>query len=42
MTLFSTDAGEPHSVERLSQALNTIPYELTCALHRRITRRYFP
>jgi alanine racemase len=42
MTLFSTDPADPHSVERLSQALSTIPYELTCALHRRITRRYFP
>jgi len=42
MTLFSADPAEPHCVERLSQALNTIPYELTCALHRRITRRYFP
>lgn len=41
MTLFSADPSEPHSVERLAQALNTIPYELTCALHRRITRRYF-
>lgn len=42
MTLFSADPGAPHGVERLSQALGTIPYELTCALHRRITRRYFP
>ncbi|HJV47940.1 MAG TPA: alanine racemase [Geothrix sp.] len=42
MTLFSADPSAPHSVERLAQALGTIPYELTCALHRRITRRYFP
>ena len=42
MTLFSADPAAPHSLERLSQALGTIPYELTCALHRRITRRYFP
>ncbi|GLH72347.1 alanine racemase [Geothrix limicola] len=42
MTLFSADPSAPHSVERLAQALGTIPYELTCGLHRRITRRYFP
>jgi len=42
MTLYSPDPAAPHSLERLSQTLGTIPYELTCALHRRITRRYFP
>ena len=42
MALFSGDPGQPHSVERLAQLLGTIPYELTCALHRRISRRYFP
>ncbi|MCE1203644.1 MAG: alanine racemase [Holophagaceae bacterium] len=42
MTLFSADPTAPHSIERLSQVLATIPYELTCALHRRISRRYFP
>ncbi|NWJ39632.1 MAG: alanine racemase [Geothrix sp.] len=42
MTLFSADPAAPHSLERLSQVLGTIPYELTCALHRRISRRYFP
>ena len=42
MTLFSPDPDAPHSVERLAQTLGTIPYELVCALHRRITRRYFP
>ena len=42
MTLFSAQASAPHGVERLAQALGTIPYELTCALHRRITRSYFP
>jgi len=42
MTLFSADPTAPHSIERLAQALGTIPYELTCALHRRATRRYFP
>jgi alanine racemase len=40
MTLFSSDPEAPNSVERLAQLLGTIPYELTCALHRRITRRY--
>jgi len=42
MTLFSADPAAPHGIERLSQVLGTIPYELTCALHRRISRRYFP
>ena len=40
MTLFSADPDAPNSVERLAQLLGTIPYELTCALHRRIARRY--
>ena len=40
MTLFSADPAAPHSIERLAQVLGTIPYELTCALHRRITRRF--
>lgn len=40
MTLFSADPEAPNSVERLAQLLGTIPYELTCALHRRIARRY--
>ncbi|MFZ1377288.1 MAG: alanine racemase [Geothrix sp.] len=42
MTLYSTDPAAPHGLERVSQVLGTIPYELTCALHRRISRRYFP
>jgi alanine racemase len=42
MTLFSGDPSAAHSLERLAQSLGTIPYELTCALHRRITRRFFP
>ena len=42
MTLFSGDPDEPHSLERLAQLLNTIPYELSCGLHRRISRRYLP
>lgn len=42
MTLFSADPSAPHCLERLAQALGTIPYELSCALHRRITRRFLP
>ena len=41
MILFSGDPMAPHSLERLAAALGTIPYELTCGLHRRITRRFF-
>jgi alanine racemase len=41
MVLFSGDPAAPHSLERLASALGTIPYELTCGLHRRITRRFF-
>ncbi|HJW32011.1 MAG TPA: alanine racemase [Holophagaceae bacterium] len=40
MTLFSPEPDTPHSIERLALALGTIPYELTCGLHRRISRRY--
>ncbi|HJV22330.1 MAG TPA: alanine racemase [Holophagaceae bacterium] len=40
MTLFSSEPEAPHSIERLALALGTIPYELTCGLHRRIARRY--
>ncbi len=40
MTLFSPDPKAPHSIERLAQSLGTIPYELTCALHRRLGRVY--
>jgi alanine racemase len=42
MVLYSADPFAPHGLERLAQTLGTIPYELTCALHRRITRRFFP
>ncbi|MCM2249523.1 MAG: alanine racemase [Geothrix sp.] len=42
MILYSGDPATAHSLERLAQSLGTIPYELTCALHRRITRRFFP
>ncbi len=40
MVLFNADPETSNSVERLAQLLGTIPYELTCALHRRIARRY--
>ncbi len=40
MALFSTDPAAPFSIERLAQLLGTIPYELTCALHRRMGRVY--
>lgn len=40
MTLFSADPTAPHSIERLAQLLGTIPYELTCGLHRRLGRVY--
>ncbi len=40
MVLYSADPGQPHSVERQAQLLGTIPYELTCALHRRMARLY--
>lgn len=40
MVLFSGDPKAPHSIERLAQLLGTIPYELTCALHRRLGRVY--
>ncbi len=41
MVLYSGDPAAPHSLERVAASLGTIPYELTCALHRRITRRFF-
>lgn len=41
MVLYGADPTAPHSLERLAQLLGTIPYELTCALHRRISRRFF-
>lgn len=42
MVLFSADPSAPHGLERMARSLGTIPYELTCALHRRISRRFFP
>jgi alanine racemase len=42
MVLYSADPVAAHSLERLAQTLGTIPYELVCALHRRIVRRFFP
>jgi alanine racemase len=40
MVLASADPSQPHCLERQAQLLGTIPYELTCALHRRMARRY--
>lgn len=40
MILASSDPSQPHALERLSQLLGTIPYELACALHRRMARVY--
>ncbi|MBK8725319.1 MAG: alanine racemase [Holophagaceae bacterium] len=40
MTLFSADPAHPNSIERSAQLLGTIPYELTCGLHRRMARVY--
>jgi alanine racemase len=42
MTLLGGEPDAPNSLERLAQLLGTIPYELSCALHRRIARRYLP
>jgi alanine racemase len=42
IALYSRDPLAPNSVESLARHLNTIPYELTCALHRRSARRYLP
>ncbi len=40
MTLFSPDPAHPNSLERSAQLLGTIPYELSCGLHRRMARVY--
>lgn len=40
MTLLSRDPAHPNSIERSAQLLGTIPYELTCGLHRRMARVY--
>ena len=38
MTLLSREAGDPHSVLATARLLGTIPYEVTCALNRRVLR----
>lgn len=38
MTLLSAVAEDPHSVRSTARLLNTIPYEVTCALSRRVRR----
>ncbi len=40
VTLFSPDPAHPNAIERSAQLLGTIPYELTCGLHRRMARVY--
>ena len=42
MTLLSADPAHPNSIERSAQLLGTIPYEITCGLHRRMARVYKP
>ncbi len=41
MTLLSRHPEDPHSVLQTARLLGTIGYEVTCALHRRVTRQYF-
>jgi alanine racemase len=38
MTLLSRETGDPHSVVNTARLLGTIPYEVTCALNRRVIR----
>jgi alanine racemase len=38
MILLSREGGEPHSVVNTARLLGTIPYEVTCALNRRVLR----
>jgi alanine racemase len=40
MTLLSRHPEDPHSVQNTAHLLATIPYEVTCALNRRVTRTY--
>ncbi|MBI4911135.1 MAG: alanine racemase [Acidobacteria bacterium] len=38
VTLLSPEPEAPNSVERIAQMLGTLPYEVTCGLHRRMVR----
>jgi len=38
MTLLGRDPAEPFSVGEIARLLDTIPYEITCALHGRVQR----
>ncbi|MDP1830993.1 MAG: alanine racemase [Geothrix sp.] len=38
MTLLSRNPEDPHSVQATARLLSTIPYEVTCALNRRVLR----
>ena len=40
MTLLSRNPQDPNSVLQTARLLGTIGYEVTCALHRRVTRQY--
>lgn len=41
MTLLSRHPEDPNSVLNTARLLRTIPYEVTCALHRRVIRHHF-
>ncbi len=40
MVLLSRKPKDPHSVAATARLLGTIPYEVTCALHRRVARKH--
>jgi len=40
MSLLSRNPEDPHSVQHTARLLGTIPYEVTCALNRRVARTY--
>jgi alanine racemase len=42
MTLIGTDPAQPNALERIAGLLGTIPYEITCGLHRRMARSFQP
>ena len=41
MTLLSRNPLDPNSVQNTARLLGTIPYEVTCALNRRVLRHHF-
>jgi alanine racemase len=40
MSLIGTDPTQPNALERIAQLLGTIPYEISCGLHRRMARSF--